>query len=269
MQETYLHVPVPWRKSVKITRPPKRSEAFYNMIVYGMTGVGKTHLLGSAQDCPTTSPTLILNIDGGLLTLADQKIAVVNVANFKELQEVYDFLRNENTKYKSVAMDTLTEEQRVISMGSITGEVDDDLSFTDLGKSTPPTRQDWLKSSHQMRKLIRAFRDLSYHSDPTKRLHVFMTAAQKVDETMQRGAPALPGALALEAGGYVDVLGHLVMRKRLSEDGTKETTHRFLYAHEHTDDDGVTYLGKNRLGRLGRGVWDPTVAKLIELWTGE
>ena len=251
---------------MKVTRPPKRSEAYFNALFYGLTGVGKTTLLGSAQDCPATSPLLIIDVDGGLLALADRKIDVVRATNFKQLQEVYDYLRNQNDKYKSVAIDSLTEEQRVISMGSITGEVDDDLGFNDLGRSTPPTRQDWLKSSHHMRKLIRAFRDLSYTTDEKRRVHVFLTSMQKVDEPSQRGTPSLPGQLALEAGGYVDVLGRLAIRPQEREDG-KTVKKRFLYTSEHTDEEGITYLAKNRMGRLGRGVWDPTIAKLIELWT--
>ncbi len=252
---------------MKVTRPPKRSEAFYNMLVYGTTGVGKTTLLGSANDCKETAPLLFIDVDGGTLALADQKIDVVRPTSFKQLQEIYDYLRLENTKYRSVALDSLTEEQRVISLGSIMGEVDDDLAIMDLGKATPPTRQDYLKSSWQMRKLIRGFRDLSYGA-AKQQLHVFMTAMEKTDELTQRGTPALPGILAFEAGGYVDVLARLVIRKQANDEG-KVRERRFLHTKEHTTEGGITYLGKNRLGRLGKGVWDPTVESLIKLWTEE
>lgn len=252
---------------MKVTRPPKGNDAYFNALFYGFTGVGKTTLLGSAQECKATSPTLIIDIDGGMQALAGRKIDVVRVTNFKELQDIYDDLRTSNTKYRSVAIDSLTEEQRVISMGTIMGEIDDDLAYKDLGRTTTPTRMDWMKSGMHMRKLIRAFRDLSYGA-AKQQLHVFMTALEKVDETTMRGTPSLSGVLALDAGAYVDVLGRLVIRKRQGED-EKVREERFLHTRDHTTEDGITYLGKNRLGRLGRGVWSPTIETLIARWTKE
>lgn len=252
---------------MKITRPPKPESAHFNALFYGSTGVGKTTLLGSAQDCEATSPMLLIDVDGGLLSLAGKKIDVVRPTNFSQLQEIYDFLREDNDKYKSVGIDSVTEEQRVISMGSIMKDVDDDLAYKDLGRETVPHRQDWLKSAQQMRKLIRGFRDLSYRRDPDKRLHVFMTALEKMDEKSGYGCPALPGVLALEAGGYVDVLARLVIRRRTDPETEKSTEARFLHTREYTTQDDVTFLGKNRLGRLGKGVWNPTIDSLIKLWT--
>lgn len=252
---------------MNLTKPPKRADAHFNGIFYGVTGVGKTTLLGSAQKCKATSPMLFIDHDSGLLSLADTDIDVVRPMNFPELQEVYDFLRHDNTKYRSVGIDTLTEEQRGISMNTILDEVDETAAYKDLARSTPPTRQDWLKSQIHMRKFIRAFRDLSYLPDRTRRLHVFMTAGEKVDETSAMGCPALPGVLGLEAGGYVDVLGRIVIRKRVVDEKTVES--RFLYTKEVTTEEGVKFLAKNRLGRFGRGVWDPTIKTLIDKWTGE
>jgi len=252
---------------VKVIHPPKPEAAHFNGLFYGFTGVGKTTLLGSAEDCEATSPMLLIDVDGGLLALAGKKIDVVRPTNFVHLQEIYHYLREDNTKYKSVAIDSITEEQRTISMGGLMNEVDDELAYKDLSKSQPPTRQDWLKSGIQMRKLVRAFRDLSYLKDRERRLHVFMTALEKIDEKSGRGCPALPGVLALEVGGYVDVLARLVIRKRIDPETEKTTEARFLHAREYTTSDDVIYLGKNRLGRLGKGVWNPTITSLIQLWT--
>ena len=163
-----------------------------------------------------------------------------------------------------MAIDTLTEEQRGISMGSLLGDLDGELAYTDLERSTPPTRQDWLKSAAQMRKLIRGFRDLSYLRDEDRRLHVFMTAAQRVDDKTSIGGPALPGVLLHEVGGYVDVLARLVKVKRKGDDGKTKTV-RYLHTEDHNSD-GVTYLGKNRLNLLGNGIWRPTIGDLIARW---
>ena len=250
--------------AITTTKPPKRTEAHFNGIFYGLTGVGKTQLLGSAEDCEATSPMLLIDMDGGLLTLAGQQQDVVRPTNFPELQDVYDHLREDNTKYRSVGIDTLTEQQRGISMGSILGEIDEDLAYNDLGRSTAPSRQDWLKSSVHMRKFIKAFRDLSYLEDSEKRLHVFCTAGERTDESRSIGCPSLPGVLGIECGGYVDVLARLVSTTREVGDTLKEV--RYLYTREYEDDEGVKYLGKNRLGLLGRRVTNPTMDRIMNKW---
>lgn len=250
---------------MKVTRPPKLTDAHFNCIFYAVTGAGKTHLLGTANDCPVTSPMLLVNFNGGMLTLAGREIDIVSPTNFTELQEIYEFLREDNTKYRSVGVDTLTDEQRDISLGTLLKEVDDEMAYTDLGRDTPPDRRVWLQSAHQMRKLIRAFRDLSYLKKKSKRLHVFMTAHERVDEQSGFGIPAISGVVGLEAGGYVDVLARLTKRRR-NVDGKIKTV-RYLYTEEHETEEGVVYLGKNRTGRLGAVVKEPTISKIMEKWT--
>lgn len=257
---------------MKVGKTPTRQDAHFNGIFYGATGVGKTVLIGSSQLCEATSPLLIIDMDGGLLSLAELDIDVVRPKNFVEMQDVYDFLRNdnepENGGYRSVAVDTLTEEQRTISMGGILGEIDSDMQYQELGSTVVPQQRDWQKSAIQMRRFIRAFRDLSYIADESRRLHVFMTAQERVDEKTSNGGPSLPGVLLSEAGGYVDVLGRMVIRRRQTEDG-KTVEERFMFAKEVTNSEGIRWLAKNRLGRLKGGIRNPTMDSLIAAWTGE
>jgi hypothetical protein len=241
-----------------------------NMIVYGLTDAGKTFFCGTAALCAETSPTLFVNIDKGTLTikrfmqkhgLTAKELAITSPKNFGDIQDIYEYLRYENTKYRSVCLDSLTEFQKGPSMGTILGDLEDDMAYKDLGKSTPANRGDWLRSHEHVRKLIRAFRDLAYLDDESRRLHVIMTALEKEDEKRMIVCPSLPGVLGLECGALVDILGHLS-----EQENAEGRELRFLRTKSFTNDDGVKFLAKNRGGLLGKGIWKPTVASVVDVW---
>ena len=248
---------------MKVHKPPRMDVAKFFGLFYGLTDTGKTYLLGSAQKCEATSPCLFINVDGGDLTLSGSAIDVVDVGNFAELQEVFDYLKEENTKYKSVCFDSLTAQQRDVSMPTILelGRSDD---LNDLSRTKPPTQHDWLSSGQQMKNLLHAFKSLSKSKDTKTRIHVFMSAGERVDERRDIGVPALPGVLGTEVGGYVDILGRMTLE---TDEAGKEV--RYLYTVKHIEDDGFTYLGKNRGRRLPRKVKAPSITKLMRYWTKE
>lgn len=253
--------------NLKIEKPEHTS--YLNMLVYGMSGTGKTFTCGTAEKWAGSSPCLFIDVEGGALTLHDEvpEIDVVRPQNWAELQDVYNFLRNENTKYKSVVVDSLTEVQRAISMAGLLGDTDEEGNYSDLERSTPPTRQDWLRTGSQLRNFIRAFRDLSYLKDEDRRMHVIFTALEKLDEKKQTVCVQLPGVLGLEAGAYVDVLGRLTVVEKEDPDTGRKIQKRHLLVSEYTSEDGIKFLAKNRGGRLGLQVWEPTVEKLLGVWT--
>lgn len=178
------------------------------------------------------------------------------------------YLREKNRKYKSVLIDGLTEIQRKLSMGEILGELESDDSYNDLAARKPADRYDWLTSGEQMRKLVRAFRDLAYHPDVERRIHVIMTASEKSDEDRNIVCPSLPGKVGMEIGGSVDVLARLSVERVQVGDAGEEKELRRLLLHESVED-GTKILAKVRAPEeLGfpREIWKPTVAKLVGQW---
>lgn len=239
-----------------------------NCFVYGDSGSGKTAFLGTAQDCEWTSPLLIIDIDGGMQTLRGSGIKIIRPKSMKEIQEIYDWLRFENKRYKAVGIDSITELQRKLSMGEILGVLDDDFSYNNLDKHVPADRYDWLSSGEQVKRTLRAFRDLAYlPDDPEHRIHVFMVALERFDEKSSTVCPSLPGALGLEVGASVDILGRLTVRSVQAKDGEKEARH--LQLRTRTGDDGVKVLGKVRVpvgAAFPKGIYNPTVEKLVKYW---
>lgn len=240
---------------------------FTSAIIYGETGSGKTRLLGTAVECEDTNPCLLIDVEGGTKTLRRVEIDVVRPASWKEIQEIYNFLRHDNTKYRSVCIDSLTELQKKYSLGTILGDLSEGQSdYTDLGGTVVPTRQDWLKTGDQMRKFIRAFKELAYLKDVKRRIHVLMTCLEKYDEKKNLIGPNFYGQLGGESGAYIDVLArlsHITVEKEV-EGETVLVSRRHLLVDAYSDADGMRYLAKNR-GSSIRQIWEPTVEKIIKM----
>lgn len=251
---------------------PESSEHL-NMLVYGDTGTGKTHLCGTALDFADTNPCLFVDFEGGTKTLHGKKIDVTRPKNWAEVQDIYEYFLYDNDKYKCVIIDPLTELQKKYSMGFVTGELTEDSQgqsiYSSLEEASAPTRQDWLRSGEQMRKVIRAFRDLAYHHDQNKRVHVIMTALERHDEKRNVICPQLPGSLGIEAGAMVDILVRLSRQnvQKTDENGeTRTITRRHLLTDVYVDEFGTKFLAKNRGNRLGNAIWDPTIEKILGVW---
>ena len=67
----------------KVTEHPP----FFNMLVYGESGVGKTTLAGSADEVAEMRKVLIIDIEGGTLSIRKKfpNVEVVRVKNWPDL----------------------------------------------------------------------------------------------------------------------------------------------------------------------------------------
>jgi hypothetical protein len=251
---------------MKIMKPEKQEDIKLNMIVYALTGGGKTHFCGTAAECPDTSPMLYIDVGGGSATLAGRDIDMLRPKNMEDLDTIYKMLLNENTKWKCVCLDGLTAVQAELSMAGVMETAKQAVDIYDLSESTPPRQNDWMRSSFQMKNVLRGFRDLAQLEGARKpySLHVIMTALEKQDEKREIVCPSLPGVLGIECGAYVDVIARLSRQLKVVEDKQVEMRHMIL--DEWTDDVGVKYIAKNRGQRLGKAMWEPTVGKIIERW---
>jgi phage nucleotide-binding protein len=178
---------------------------FINMMVYGDPGVGKTTLMGSAVDVPELQPVLFIDIEGGVLSLRKKYPSArrVRLKSWVEMQAVYDDLRR-GSEFKTVIVDTLTETQK-FSMLEIMKQVVAKDSERD---SEVPSIREWGKNGEQIRRLVRALRDLPINS--------FFTAFA-AEETTDSGIvtkvkPALSGKLSAEVAGFVDIVAYYYVK---------------------------------------------------------
>lgn len=230
----------------------KESVDWINFLVYGNPGVGKTVLAGSADAVPEMSPVLLLNIEGGTLSLRKfyPNVEVVPVKNVKALQDVYDDLLNSNHPYKTVILDSLSEIQK-LSMRDIMLEV----------KRTDPTRdedvpaqREWGKNLEQTRRLVRAFRDLPMHTIFTAHVR----DRQDPKTGLWKSAPSLTGQAQNEVPGFVDIVAYMYM-KRVNDDLIR------LLSTKQTD----TVVAKDRSHSLPDVLQEPTMAAIYQLIMGD
>lgn len=85
-----------------------------NLLLYGESGVGKTMLAGSAAAVPRMSPVLLIDVEGGTLSLRHSypDVDVVRVQTWDDMSRVFEGLVKGENDYNTVILDSLTEIQK-------------------------------------------------------------------------------------------------------------------------------------------------------------
>lgn len=232
----------------------RASEAspYINFMVYGESGVGKTRLLGSCDEVPELRKVLFLDIEGGTRSIRDvyPNIETVRVRNWKEISQVFEFLKAGNHGYTTVCVDSLTEMQKF----NMTQVMKDLISTRpDLDADIPGMRE-WGKNLEQMRKYVRLFRDLPMNT-------MFTCLVQK-DKDQKTGAltslPGLSGKLAREITAFLDVVCYAYMKE--VEGGNQ----RMLLTGAT-----ATTVAKDRTGQMPMVIVNPTMPEIYKYIVGK
>lgn len=222
-----------------------------NIMVYGDPGVGKTVLAGSASIVEKMSPVLIIDIEGGTLSLNRDYpgVEVIRIGTWSDMQKVYDELYDGKHGYKTVVLDSITEIQK-FSMYGIMKE----LLKTDPSRDPDvPGMREWGKNIEQVRRLIRAFRDLP--------INTIITALAKSERDARTGVtkttPSLSGKLANEVAGFLDIVVYMYTKVVQNEDGAEV---KRLLLTQPTD----TQVAKDRTGMLPQIIEDPMMQSITD-----
>ncbi len=111
-------------------------------LIFGESGVGKTKLAATA---PTP---LILNAEGGLLSLAGDNIDSVDIKTVEDVMKVYTFLTESDDakKYETIILDSVSDVAEVY--------------LNTLKKEYTDARQAYGQLATDVTEMIRAFRDI-------------------------------------------------------------------------------------------------------------
>lgn len=225
-------------------RPP-----FINMLVYGNSGMGKTRLAGTADSVPEMRKVLILDVEGGTLTLthSNPNVDIVRVATWKEVQAVYDELYAGNHDYSTIVLDSLTEIQK-FNMYNVMDDLKKDPKNSERSIDVPSMRE-WGINLEQMRKFVRAFRDMP--------INTIFTALAKEEKNQKTGMihkkPSLSGKLADEVAAFLDIVCYMYVKEL---DGQMQ---RMLLTTS-TDE----YVAKDRTGKLPLVIQNPTMTEIYK-----
>ena len=195
-----------------------------NCMVYGESGIGKTTILATAPK------PLIISIEGGLLTLANKDVPVIEVSSFKEIDEVHSWLQKskEADKYQTICTDSMSEEAELI--------LSEEMQKTRDGRQAYGAMADIMAFS------IRGFRDLPKHT-------VFTAKVRKIvdDSTGSiKFYPSVPGQQLLNNLPYFfdEVF-------RMDFGMTKKTADAPARQYRYIDTVGNRqYICKDRSGKL-------------------
>lgn len=237
-----------WRKRLGATTAAQ-AIPWINALFYGDPGAGKTYLGGTAQDHPSTGPVLVLDVEGGTATLRHRPdIDVIRVTSFQGLVDKWAELQKEKGKFpwKTVMVDSLTELQK-LDMNDIMYKV---LQRDPDRDPDVPSQREWGKSINHIREIVRRFRDLPCNT-------IFTALAQTKQDSGSGSVavtPALPGKLANEVPGFLDIVGYLYT------DVERDAVVRRLLVQPTRK-----YRAKDRLGALGTVIEDPTIPQIWQL----
>lgn len=260
------------------------------ILLYSPPGVGKTHFLGSGAVWegkgkdrklsvdPRMHPMIVLDFEGGMapiesrvryLTteiLSDPKfkpspIDIFRVSDWQSLQAIYDWLFTNLVEkpgfYKCVAVDSLSE----LNYLNLQTAVEEEIRSSPKHDQDIPEQRDYLRSATQMRRFVRAFRDLP--------VTVIMTAHAKEERDPRSGLsqlrPNLVGKLPNELPGMLDIMGYLAIETATTDPKNPKAatkTVRVLYTQPTP-----TLMAKDRSegGKLGAEILNPTLPRIFDL----
>ncbi len=196
-------------------------------LVYGMLGSGKTRLAATAAS--DDSPIIIVNAEGGLLSLQDlpvevkKNISVVTTKTLGELTDVYEHVLT-HKDFKWICIDSISDIAEVI--------------LSDEKSSSKDPRAAYGNMADTMMGLLRAFRDL-----PDYNVYMSAKMTRFTDDITNRTMywPLMPGKQLTNGIGY---MFDEVFALRLEASPTGELT-RWLQTSRD-----IQYEAKDRSGRL-------------------
>jgi len=272
---------------------------YINMLVFGDPGSGKTVFAGSADAYSETGRALFIDAESGTTSLYEfyPDIDVVQISSIQDFQDIYEFLRKhlklaaiyegrmahkkidkkdakrrliklqaelydvpeekikEPRIYNTVIMDTFTEMQKYV-MADITGTDADNLNLKE--ELSMPTLNDWGRNSETVRLIARTFRNLDMHTIIT--CHAQNSKDDKTGAT--EVLPDLPGKLARQIMGFVDIVGYIYATENEEEDN--DAFKNVLITRSQGK-----YVAKDRFDKLGSHMEMPTVEKIIKKIKGD
>lgn len=240
----------------------------FKILIYGDPGAGKTYLAGTAQDHPNMANVHVLNIDGGMLTLADRgDIGATDVRSSIELEnEMYKIASND-PKYKdvkTVVIDNISELQTIDLENTTSNDLKDRLKRNKDYTIDEIYLEDYGISSKRIARILRGFRDL-----PVNVIYIAHRKDKKRrnSDVIEESKPNLTEKLCTAVMGYMDFVWYLYTADipiNVESGEQINETHRFILTQPYNGFVCKT-RGTKFAKALGVVVQDPTFPEIMNL----
>jgi hypothetical protein len=202
-------------------RKPSDRLPYLNLMVYGDSGAGKTLLAGGSAFVEELSPVLFIDVEGGTHTLSHfadtADIDIIpdpdseRTLRWDDIQKIYNELYTGRHPYKTVVIDSLTEMQK-LAMNTVLGS-GTKMQIDAIGNL--PEFKDWHINTEQMRRMVRAFRDLPVNTIFTALADdVADPRTAKSDNPRFLKRPSFTKKLAQEIPAFFDLVFYLYSKAR-------------------------------------------------------
>lgn len=246
------------KTGAKLKMEPNERLQYLNALIFGPSGQGKTHLLGSAALDDRTAPMLIMDFEGGTdPTLTGMPgegtdYVIVQARDWDDFSDAFERLYTNDEGFKSFGMDSLSEIHTYALLNILEQE-------KDRRKNPDMIEQgDYGTASVQMKRLIREWRDLPMHG--------FFTALSKTETDPREGLitmPAMAGKIATEAPGMMGLTGYLAWVEPPEDYKGEEESVRALLLQNWPK---VRVKVRSKWGQvLPDEIYEPTVTEILDL----
>ena len=241
----------------------------FKALVYGDPGAGKTWLAGTAQDHLMMANVHVLNIDGGMMTLAERgDIAATDIKSSMELEEELFRIAAKDPKYDgigTVVIDNISELQTIDLEGAARSEFKERFKRNKDYTIDEIYLEDYGISGKRVARILRGFRDL-----PINTIYIAHKKDKKRrnSDTIEESKPMLTEKLCSAVMGYMDFVWYLYTTEipiNTADNKQINVTHRLMLTQPYNG-----FICKTRGTKfaqsLGTVVQDPSFPEIMDLY---
>lgn len=160
-------------------------------LIYGASWTWKTTFGGTAEN------VIFASSENWLLSIADKKVAFAQIKTLENLQELRDFLQNEEHNFKTLVIDSITDINNIIKE-SIEKKIWKQMQI-----------KEWGELANKIKQILIDIKNIDMNV-----IIIAQEQYEKDDQVIQKIIPSLNGKLATEICYFMDIVWYIQIDKQ-------------------------------------------------------